>query len=67
MSLRGFFTIPAAGASFFPSAWLMMIFAGIVPGYFGVERTLNYVESMIATIALWLVVAPLLGAVARRG
>lgn len=67
MGCRGFFAIPAAGGSFFFSAWLTMIFAGIVPGYFGVDRTLSYVESMIATIGLWLIVAPLVGAVGRRG
>jgi hypothetical protein len=44
-----------------------MIFAGIVPAYFGVDRTLTYVESMIATIGLWLIVAPLLGAVGGSG
>ena len=67
MGCRGFFAIPATGATFFLSSWLTMIFAGIVPAYFGVVQTLSYVESMIATIGLWLVVAPLVGTVARRG
>ena len=68
MGCRAFFAIPAAGGSFFFCSWLMMIFAGFVPGYFGITDTLNYIESMIATIALWLVIAPLVGAIAgRRG
>jgi hypothetical protein len=61
-----FFGIVAAGPFFFVSAWVLMIFAGIVGTDVGV-RPFGYVTSMIVTIALWLTVAPAIGAVARAG
>ncbi len=63
--MSGFFAIPAAGAGFFLSAWLTMIFWGILAPDLGLE-TIGYVRSMLVTIALWLVVAPPAGAVAGR-
>lgn len=54
----------AAGPLFFVSAWLMMIFGGIVSTDVGI-RPFGYVTSMIVTIGLWLVLAPAVGAVAR--
>ena len=63
--MSAFFAIPSAGATFFFSAWIMMIFWGIVAERAGIG-TLSYVDSMIATIGLWLAVAPLIAAVARR-
>jgi hypothetical protein len=59
-----FFGIVAAGPFFFVSAWVLMIFAGIVGRDVGI-RPFGYVTSMIVTIALWLTVAPAIGAVAR--
>ena len=57
----GIFLIPGAGVSFFFSAWLMMIFWGIVAPDLGID-TIGYTKAMLITIALWLVVAPLIAA-----
>ena len=61
-----FFGIVAAGPFFFVSAWVLMIFAGIVGTDVGI-RPFGYITSMIVTVALWLTVAPAIGAVARAG
>lgn len=61
-----FFGILAAGPFFFVSAWLLMLFAGIVSADTGIEP-FGYVTSMVVTIGLWLVVAPAVGAIARAG
>jgi hypothetical protein len=61
----GFFAIPAAGLGFFFSAWLTMIFWGIVAPDIGVEK-IGYTTAMLVTIALWLVVAPLIAASVRK-
>jgi len=60
-----YFSIPAATGGFFFSAFLLMIFWGIIAPDFGIE-TIGYKMAMLMTIALWLVVAPLAAAVARR-
>lgn len=57
------FRLPAAGVMFFVSAWLLMIFAGIVSAEVGI-KPFGYTTSMLATIGLWLVIAPAAGAVA---
>lgn len=57
-----FSALPAAGGLFFFAAWLLMIFAGILADDIGIEP-FGYVTSMVATIALWLVVAPAVGAI----
>ena len=62
--MRSFFAIPSAGGGFFFSVWLTMIFWGILAPDMGLA-TIGYAKSMLVTIALWLVVAPLVGAVAR--
>lgn len=59
-----FFGVVAAGPSFFLSAWLLMLFAGIVGDDVGI-RPFGYITSMVVTIALWLAVAPAAGAIAR--
>ncbi len=64
--MRDFFAIVAAGPFFFVSAWVLMIFAGIVTTDVGI-RPFGYVTSMLVTIALWLTVAPAIGAIARTG
>ena len=61
--VESFFSLPAAGAGFFLSAWLMMIFAGIVHEKVGI-RPFGYVTAMVVTIGIWLVLAPAIGAVA---
>jgi len=62
--MGAFFRLLAAGPLFFVSAWLLMIFAGIVDTDVGI-RPFGYVTSMVVTIALWLTLAPAIGAVAR--
>jgi hypothetical protein len=59
-----FFGVVAAGPTFFLSAWLLMIFSGIVYKDVGI-RPFGYVTAMIVTIALWLTLAPAAGAIAR--
>lgn len=62
--MRDFLGLLSAGPIFFVSAWLLMIFAGIVSADVGV-RPFGYVTSMVVTIGLWLTVAPAVGAIAR--
>ena len=64
--MRTYLRLPAAGLLFFVSAWLLMIFAGITTHQVGI-RPFGYTTSMVVTIALWLVVAPAIGAIARPG
>ena len=62
--MGGYVGIVAAGPFFFVSAWVLMLFAGAVSTDIGV-RPFGYVTSMVVTIALWLTVAPAIGAIAR--
>ena len=62
--METFFRLFAAGPMFFVSAWILMIFAGIVSPDVGI-RTFGYLTAMVVTIGLWLVLAPAIGAVAR--
>jgi hypothetical protein len=62
--MDSFFKLIAAGPAFFVSAWLLMVFAGIVGTDVGL-RPFGYVTSMVVTIGLWLTVAPAIGAIAR--
>jgi hypothetical protein len=62
--MESYFGLLAAGPVFFLSAWLLMIFAGIVGDDVGI-RPFGYATSMVVTIALWLTVAPAIGAIAR--
>jgi len=67
--VKPFFSLPAAGGFFFLSAWLTMIFAGILSKSVGI-RPFGYGTAMVATIGVWLVIAPAAGAIAssmRRG
>jgi hypothetical protein len=61
-----FVKIVAACPAFFVSAWLLMIFAGIVSEDVG-NRPFGYLTAMVVTIGLWLTVAPAIGAIARTG
>jgi len=61
-----FFRMVTAGPFFFVSAWLLMIFAGIVGTEVGI-KPFGYVTSMVVTIGLWLTLAPAAGAIARVG
>ena len=66
-----YFSLPAAGGFFFVSAWLTMIFGGILADDVG-TNPFGYGTALMLTIALWLVMAPAVGAIAsargrRRG
>ena len=63
--MESFFKLVAAGPMFFVSAWVLMLFAGIVGGDVGIHP-FGYVTSMLVTIGLWLTLAPAIGAVGRR-
>jgi hypothetical protein len=64
--MNSFARLVTAGPLFFVSACLLMIFAGIVHSDVGI-RPFGYITSMVATIGLWLVMAPAIGAVAGGG
>jgi hypothetical protein len=59
-----FFRLISAGPLFFVSAWILMIFAGIVHTDVGI-RPFGYLTSMVVTIGLWLVIAPAATAVSQ--
>ena len=60
-----YFAIPTAVGGFFFSSFLAMLFWGIVAPWVGVS-TISYLDAMVVVIALWLVVAPVVGAIIRR-
>lgn len=62
--MNSFTRLVTAGPLFFVSAWLLMIFAGIVHSDVGI-RPFGYITSMVVTIGLWLVMAPAIGAVSH--
>ncbi len=62
--MDAFFKLIAAGPLFFVSAWILMLFAGIVATEVGI-RPFGYITAMVVTIALWLTLAPAIGAVGR--
>ncbi len=64
--MSAFFKLLAAGPMFFVSAWLLMLFAGIVHADVGLAP-FGYLTSMVVTIGLWLVLAPAIGAASRTG
>ena len=62
----GFFAIPTAVAGFFLSSFITMIFWGIIAPDFNV-KTLGYTMAMLITIGIWLIIAPLAAAIAKKG
>jgi hypothetical protein len=62
--MDAFFKLIAAGPLFFVSAWLLMLFAGIIDTDVGI-RPFGYVTAMVVTIGLWLVLAPAISAAGR--
>jgi hypothetical protein len=62
--MRDVFKLVSAGPMFFVSAWVLMLFAGVLAKDVGI-LPFGYVTSMVATIGLWLAVVPAIGAVAR--
>jgi hypothetical protein len=63
--MRAIFRLPAAGLMFFVSSWVLMLFAGVTAHDIGI-RPFGYVTSMVATIGLWLTVAPAITAVGGK-
>jgi len=61
----GYFAIPTAVGGFFFSSFLTMLFWGIVAPWF-VIATISYLNAMVVTIALWLVIAPVAAAISKR-
>ncbi|HUY44304.1 MAG TPA: hypothetical protein VMV92_01045 [Streptosporangiaceae bacterium] len=62
--MSAFAKLLTAGPMFFVSAWLLMIFAGIVSADVGLSP-FGYLTSMVVTIGLWLTLAPAIGAVSQ--
>jgi hypothetical protein len=63
--VRNFLRLLTAGPAFFFSAWLLMVFAGIVSPDVGI-KPFGYLTAMIVTVGLWLVQASAVGAIAER-
>ena len=63
-AMGDFFGVLAAGPAFFVSSWLLMLFAGGIASDVGI-KPFGYLTSMVVTIALWLALAPAIGAIAR--
>jgi len=61
----GYFTILAAIPGFFLSSFIFMLLWGVIASKFGVVK-IDYPMAMLITITLWLAVAPLAAAAARR-
>lgn len=64
--MRSFTSLIAAGPMFFVSAWFLMLIAGAVHNDLGINA-FGYDTAMVATIGLWLALAPAIGAAARPG
>lgn len=64
--MANFFKLLAAGPAFFFSAWILMLFAGVVSPDVG-TKPFGYLTAMVVTIALWLVLVPAIGAIAGVG
>ena len=62
----GYFTVLAAIPGFFLSSLILMLLWGVIAPKFGVVN-IGYPMAMLMTITLWLTVAPLAAAAARRG
>ena len=61
----GYFAIPTAIVGFFLSSLFTWVFWNVVAPWVGVGR-IDYVNAMVITIAVWLVIAPLAAAISRR-
>ena len=61
----GYFTILAAIPGFFLSSFILMLLWGAMAPDLGIEK-ISYVTSMLVTITIWLVVAPLVAAASRK-
>jgi hypothetical protein len=57
--------IPTVAGGFFVSSFFTMLFWGIIGPWVGVD-TISYGEAMVVTIALWLVMCPVVTATSKR-
>ena len=62
----GYFAILAAIPGFFLSSFFFMLLWGVIAPKIGLV-SISYTLSMLMTITLWLAVAPLAAAAARKG
>ena len=62
----GYFRILAAIPGFFLSAFFLMLLSEIVATKLGYTVDIDYVTAMLMNITLWLAVAPLAAASARK-
>ena len=63
--MRGYFAILAVAPWFFLSSLFTMLFSRVIAPKLGLQ-SVDYLLAMLITIALWIIVAPLVGAI-RRG
>ena len=61
----GYFRVFAAIPGFFLSSFILMLLWGVIAPKIGLVN-INYPMSMLATITLWLTVAPLAAAAGKR-
>jgi hypothetical protein len=61
----GYFRIFAAIPGFFLSSFFVMLLWGVIAPEFGID-TISYPWAMLVTLTLWLGVAPLVAAGAKR-
>ena len=64
--MRYIFAIPGAGLSIFFSAWVLMLYGGILNDELG-TTPFSYGTALLTTIVLWVVIAPVIGAIAYPG
>ncbi|UCD21909.1 MAG: hypothetical protein JSW22_07800 [Chloroflexota bacterium] len=62
----GYFRILAAIPGFFLSSFFLMLLSEVVAAKLGYTVDIDYVTAMLMNITLWLAVAPLAAASARR-
>ncbi len=62
----GYFTVLAAIPGFFLSSLILMALWGVIAPDLGIVK-IGYPMAMLITITLWLAVAPLAAAAARKG
>jgi hypothetical protein len=62
----GYFRIMAAIPGFFLSSFFFMLLWDVVAPKIGLGVDINYVTSMLITITLWIVIAPLAAAANKR-
>jgi hypothetical protein len=62
----GYFMILAAIPGFFLSSLFVMLLWDVVAPFTGLTPGINYVNSMLVTVTLWIAVAPLAAAARRK-